>query len=96
MMQNGGRVDLILVNPGSNQIKNRTEHLGIACLKSYISLKNFTVDTIDLGLEGKTRSDIIQELIITNPEMIGLSLLYATAQKGMKIILDLRKNGYRR
>lgn len=94
-MQNGGMVDLILINPGSNQIKNRTEHLGIACLKSYISLKNFTVDTIDLGLEGKTRSDIIQELIITNPEMIGLSLLYATAQKGMKIILDLRKNGYR-
>lgn len=92
--KNENRVDILLINPGNYQIKNITEHLGIACLKSYISSKNFSVDTIDLSLDQKTNSDTIQDLLKINPRMIGFSLLNATAQRGLKLIQALRKSGY--
>jgi len=87
-------VDLILINPGDFQVGKRTEHLGIACLKSYIASKNFLVDMIDLSLEYKKESKFIAELIQINPAMIGFSLLNATAKKGIRLIKLLRKEGY--
>ena len=87
-------MDLLLINPGDYQLGNRTEHLGIACLKSYIASKNFSVDIIDLSLEHKVESRFVAELSNMNPALIGFSLLNATVKKGLRLIIALRKNGY--
>ena len=87
-------MDLLLINPGDYQLVNRTEHLGIACLKSYIASKNFSTDIVDLSFEPKNDSKFIAELISINPAIIGFSLLNATARKGIKLIQLLRKTGY--
>jgi anaerobic magnesium-protoporphyrin IX monomethyl ester cyclase len=87
-------MDLILINPGNFQFNKRTEHLGIACLKSYIASKDYNVDMIDLSLEEKTLSQLIRELMAINPAMIGFSLLNETVHNGIKIIRGLRKKGF--
>ena len=87
-------MDLILINPGSFQVVTNTEHLGIACLKSYISSKDFSVDTFDLSLEPKNTSKFVDELIQLYPAIIGFSFLNATVRNGLKIINQLRSNGY--
>jgi anaerobic magnesium-protoporphyrin IX monomethyl ester cyclase len=94
VMKKGVLVDLLLVNPGDFQFGSRTEHLGIACLKSYIASKNFSVDIIDLCLEPKIESRFIKEIININPAVIGFSLLNATRKKGLRLIKALRKNNY--
>ncbi|MEJ2543346.1 MAG: radical SAM protein [Calditrichaceae bacterium] len=87
-------MDLLLINPGDFQVGNRTEHLGIACLKSYMASKNFSVDIIDLSLEYKKEENFIRELISINPAMIGFSLLNETAKKGLRLIKKLRGKNY--
>jgi anaerobic magnesium-protoporphyrin IX monomethyl ester cyclase len=87
-------MDIILVNPGDPRVDHVTEHLGIACLSSYVKSTGYRADTLDVALENITIFQAAEILHKCNPKIIGISLLDATKNKGFDLVKKLRSLGY--
>lgn len=87
-------MDILIINPGSVQKEFKTEHLGIASLKSYLNFKGYQVDTLDTAIEELSIPDTVEYILKRNPLILGISLIDATKKDGLEIAKKLRSSGY--
>jgi len=87
-------MDIMLINPGNPRVDHATEHIGVACLKSYVQSKEFVADVLDMALEELTVDEATNIVHSEQPKMVGISLLEATKIKGLDLVKKLRIDDY--
>jgi anaerobic magnesium-protoporphyrin IX monomethyl ester cyclase len=87
-------MDILIINPGKIRHDYITEHLGIASLKAYASLKGFVAETLDMAIEGMSVREGIKKIISLQPKSVGVSLLEDSKRKGLSLIQELRRSDY--
>ena len=87
-------MDILLVNPARMRSGYVTEHLGLASLSAFLTDNNIANDILDLGIEKLSIKKACLQIILTNPKILGVSLLDATKKCGLKLICLLRQHGY--
>ncbi len=88
-------MDIFLINPGENNGVNMAEHLGILSLKAFVTQKDYQADVLDMAIENLNVNDTVNEVLKTNPKMVGLSLLDDNKKRGISLIKTLRNYGYK-
>jgi len=87
-------MDILIINPGKGASGQKSEHLGIAYLKSYVVSRGFTADIIDMIIEEITLRDTVNKIIKIKPKALGISLVDASKKKGLALIKSVRRAGY--
>lgn len=84
------------LNPLLNSFINRyRENLGIACLAAYLRQHNYSTKIINSNIEHKTNEEIVEEIMETQPVLVGFSLIYELhLYNSLEMIFALRRRGY--
>jgi anaerobic magnesium-protoporphyrin IX monomethyl ester cyclase len=87
-------MDILLVNPADANPDNPTEHLGLACLHSYITKAGYQTGIIDMALDQLSTAQTVRLINEQKPAMVGVTILHDTRFKGLDLIERLRQSGY--
>lgn len=87
-------LDILIINPGKVRHDYMTEHLGIASLKSFVSSRGYSADTLDMAVECLSVKQGVLRIMALRPATIGISLLEDSKNKGLTLIRQLREAGY--
>lgn len=76
--------------------KRIAENIGVGAIANYLRTHGISTKCINLSIEDKTINDIVQDVMLEKPLIVGLSMLYDLhVINAMEIIIALRKGGYK-
>ena len=79
----------------SGYINRYHENLGIACLAAYLRQFQYRVQIINANIENMVNEQIITEILLKKPILVGFSMLYELhIYNTLDIIFQLRNKGY--
>lgn len=92
-------IDILLINPPAVVFNGEeNEHLmylnppiGLGYLASAVRKKNYSVDIVDMGAEGKSSADIINIIKNNNVKVIGITSFVANFNNGLKLAKILKE-----